>query len=79
MTSEQLRILGDRMDAIDDELYAAERAGNVSAQIAALRERARCWREWAEHVKKAGRDNAGAILAAQRDENNALQLEAGAR
>ena len=79
MTSEQLRILGDQMDKLDDELYTAQRAGHVSAQVAALRERARCWREWAAHLEKAGRDSYGAILAAQRDETHALQLEGGAR
>lgn len=79
MTSEQLRILGDRMDVLDDELYAAERAGNVSAQIAALRERARCWREWGEHQKAAGRESYGAELAAMRDETHAFQLEGGAQ
>lgn len=77
--NEQLRILGDRMDELDTELYAAERAGNVSAQIATLRERARCWREWGEHLTKSGRDNVGAILSAQRDEASAFALEGGAR
>lgn len=77
MSSEQLRILGDRMDELDTELYEAERAGDVSRQIAALRERGRCWREWGEHLTKSGRDNVGAILSAQRDETTAQQLEDG--
>lgn len=79
MTDEQLRILGDAMDRLDTELYAAERADNVSAQIATLRERARCWREWGELLEKAGKDNYGAILAALRDETHAQQLEGGVR
>jgi hypothetical protein len=76
--NDQLRILADRMDELDDELYAAERAGNVSAQIAALRERARCWREWGEHLKANGRDHSGSELAAMRDESTADRLAGGA-
>lgn len=77
--NEQLRILGDRMDELDTELYAAEQAGNTSQQIAVLRERGRCWREWAAHLEKSGRDNVGAVLSAQRDEASAFALESGAR
>lgn len=78
MTGEQLRILGDRMDEIDTELYTAERAGDEPRQIAGLRERARCWREWADHLEKSGRESYGAILAAQRDDTSADRLAGGA-
>jgi len=79
MTDKKMQEMAERLNQLDDELHAAERAGNVSAQIAALRERARCWREWAEHLAKAGRDNHAAVLSAMRDEITAGQLEAGAR
>lgn len=70
--------LSERMDKLDDEIWAAEKAGNKSAQIVGLRERARAWRKYGEILEKAGRDSVAASLSAQRDENTAFQLEGGA-
>jgi hypothetical protein len=56
----------------------AERAGNISAQVACYRERARAWRRYAALLEAAGRDGSGAVMAAQRDENRARELERGA-
>jgi hypothetical protein len=71
--------LTERMDGIDLELDEAERAGRIPEQIALLRERARAWREYGALLRKAGKENTGAELAALRDESNAAQLEGGAR
>jgi hypothetical protein len=71
----ELRTLSGRMDRLDDELVAAERAGNASERIALLRERARAWRAYSTLLGQAGRDSVGATLAAMRDETTALQLE----
>lgn len=79
MNAEQLAILGDAMDALDDELIAAEKSGHVSAQIATLRERARVWRDYGRLLEAAGSDSHGAELAALRDEANAHQLESDPR
>jgi hypothetical protein len=49
----------------------------LSAQIVALCERARSWREYGTLLERAGRDNIGAILSAQRDETTAHHMEGG--
>ncbi|WP_445186777.1 hypothetical protein ACTXG6_06080 [Pseudonocardia sp. Cha107L01] len=78
MNHDEMRILGDRMDELDIELFEAQKAGNTSAQIVALRERAHAWREWGQLLDKAGRESHGAELAAQRDEITAAELAGGA-
>jgi hypothetical protein len=72
MTAADFWTLAGRMDRLDDELTAAERAGNVAERIALLRERARAWREYGRLLDKAGRDASGAILGAMRDETSAF-------
>lgn len=78
MSPEALRLLGDRMDALDDELIQAEKAGDLSRRIATLREKAQVWREYGELVRSSGGDPLGAELAARRDLTTARQLQAGA-
>jgi hypothetical protein len=78
MSEDEVALLGDAMDRIDLELVAAERAGDVKTQIDMLRQRGMAWRAWAQMLQRNGRDSHGAILAAQRDELTADELEAGA-
>ncbi|WP_445186776.1 hypothetical protein ACTXG6_06075 [Pseudonocardia sp. Cha107L01] len=69
--------MSDRMDRLDDDLWAAERAGDVGEQIKCLYSRAVGWYRFAEILRQAGRDTTTAITAARRDETTARQLEAG--
>jgi hypothetical protein len=75
----RLAILGDAMDKVDQELYAAERAGDVTTQIAALLERAVCWESYADLCRELGTGELlGAQLSARRDRTTALNLQAQA-
>jgi hypothetical protein len=75
-TKEMVRV-AQKLNELDDALGAAQRVGNVSEQVALLRERGRVWRGYAVLLEQSGRDSVGATLAALRDETNALQLEGG--
>jgi len=46
VNADELRILGDRMDVVDLELFEAVRVGNRSARIVALEESAQLWRAY---------------------------------
>jgi hypothetical protein len=76
--NQELKKLSDEMDRLDDELFAAEKAGNISEQIALLYQRARGWYQFGELQRTAGRDWHTAIISAQRDETSARQLQDGA-
>lgn len=67
--------LDDAMSAVDLELFEAERAGNRSAQIVALFDRAAIWEKYARLLTSAGEDAVGAVLSGQRDRTNALRLQ----
>lgn len=73
--NKELTRLSNRMDQLDDLLWAAERASNKPDQIKALRERSALWFRYAEIERTAGRDHVPATSAAQRDEVTADQLE----
>jgi hypothetical protein len=79
MTAEEMTEIAARLNALDDELGAAEQQGTVSAQVAILRERSRVWRWWADRLLADGREAHPAILASQRDAISADRLEGGAR
>ncbi|HEX4358876.1 MAG TPA: hypothetical protein VH141_15195 [Pseudonocardia sp.] len=69
-----LRLLTDEMDKADTALWDAERDGNTSARIVALRERAALWVKYGELLTSVGAESTGAALAAQRDLTTAHQL-----
>lgn len=73
-----LTLLTDEMDAADSEVWAAEKAGDTTAHIVALRERSLLWRKYAELLTSIGAESHGAVLAAQRDLTTAQQLADGA-
>lgn len=66
--------LDDAMNKVDLELFEAEKSGNLSGQIVALRERAELWRRYGALLRKANREDTGAELSAQRDLNTAHEL-----
>lgn len=66
--------IAEAMHIADVELLEAEREGNVSGQITALRERAQLWRQYAAYLAAAGVENYPAILSAQRDDISAATL-----
>lgn len=73
---EMVRVAAE-LNELDDQLTAAERAGNVSEQVAVLRARSRVWRRWADHLERAGRENHPAVLASMRDAISADRLAEG--
>lgn len=78
MTAEEMTRIAARLNELDDQLHAAERADNVSDQVAVLRERSRVWRSWADMLDQTGREAYPAILASQRDATSADRLAGGA-
>ncbi|WP_445184565.1 hypothetical protein ACTXG6_40335 [Pseudonocardia sp. Cha107L01] len=79
MTNEDEMVrVAAKLNELDDQLSAAEIAGNVSEQVAVLRERAGVWRSWANRLLADGREATPAILASQRDEASADRLAGGA-
>jgi septal ring factor EnvC (AmiA/AmiB activator) len=70
--------VAEKLNALDDQLSAAERQGNVSEQVAVLRERSQVWRSWADRLLADGREAYPAILASQRDATSADRLAGGA-
>jgi septal ring factor EnvC (AmiA/AmiB activator) len=74
MTDDELLRIAAELNDLDDELAAFERAENVSGQVTVLRQRARVWRRWADHLEQSGRDNHPAVLAAMRDTISADRL-----
>lgn len=78
MNPDAFHLLTELMDQVDDELWAAEKADDVTGQIVALRERAKLWRQYGAMLQAAGADNVGAELSAQRDEISADNLARGA-
>lgn len=70
--------LGTQMDRVDLELFDAEKADNVSAQIVALRERAELWRQYGKLLEQAGAESYAAQLSARRDDTSADALTRGA-
>ena len=78
MTDEEMVRIAAALNDLDDQLWAAEKADNVSEQVAVLRERARVWRRWADHLEQSGRDNYPAVLSAMRDDISADRLAEGA-
>jgi hypothetical protein len=77
VSAAELELLTTRMDAVDVALYTAEVSGNVAEQIVQLRLRAAAWRDYGVLLVAAGKDGAGAVLAAMRDERRAAELEEG--
>jgi septal ring factor EnvC (AmiA/AmiB activator) len=78
VTAEEMTRIAAKLNELDDALHAAERADNLSAQVAALRERSRVWRSWADMLDQTGREAYPAILASQRDATSADRLAGGA-
>jgi hypothetical protein len=76
--SSEMKKVAAKLNALDDELGAAERAGTVSAQVAILRERSRVWQAWADRLLADNREATPAVLAAQRDAISADRLAGGA-
>jgi hypothetical protein len=74
---EYSRRFGDQLARLNEEIYRAELAGNVSARVALLRERAQVWQQLAQTLSATGRDDVGARLAAQRDLVKANRLSTG--
>lgn len=70
-----LNVLADAMDVADQELYAAERAGDTTVRITTLLERARLWREYGELLEAAGREAWTAYGCSRRDHAEALKLQ----
>lgn len=77
MTDDEMVRIAAKLNELDDQLHAAERAGNVSDQVAVLRERSRVWRSWADQLLASGREAYPAMLAAQRDTASADRLADG--
>jgi hypothetical protein len=77
MTAEETRRFSEQLARLDEELYAAELAGNLSERVALLRERAGVWTALAEVLARSGRDDVAARLAALRDQINADRLAIG--
>jgi septal ring factor EnvC (AmiA/AmiB activator) len=73
-SSEEMVRIAAKLNALDDQLSAAERADNLSDQVAVLRERSRIWRAWADMLEQTGREAHPAILASQRDAISADRL-----
>lgn len=78
MTREEMSRIADKLDQLDDQLHAAERADNISDQVAVLRERSRVWQAWADMLTQTGREAYPAVLASQRDATSADRLAGGA-
>lgn len=78
MTSEEMTRVAAQLNELDDQLWAAERADNVSEQVAVLRERSRIWRSWADRLEETGRESHPAVLASMRDATSADRLAGGA-
>jgi septal ring factor EnvC (AmiA/AmiB activator) len=78
MTDEEMLRIAATLNELDDQLSAAERADNLSDQVAVLRERSRVWRSWADLLEQTGREAHPAILASQRDAISADRLAGGA-
>lgn len=74
MNADELMILGDKMDAVDLDLHAAEVSRDTKKRIELLHRRARIWRDYRRMLVRDGRDWSGAELAAQRDECTAYSL-----
>ena len=62
----ELSLLTDAMDEIDVALIAAEKAGDVTARILALRESVHLWRRYASLLDAAGRQRRDPGRAARR-------------
>lgn len=76
--SEEMKKIAAKLNELDDQLSAAERQGNLSAQVAVLRERSQVWRAWADRLLADNREAHPAILASQRDAISADRLAGGA-
>lgn len=75
MIPEELDRLAGRLDALDVEVFEAEKRRDTQGKVRALRKRARTWRMWAALLKQGGRDNSYALNAAGRDEADARELD----
>lgn len=69
---------GEQLDALDESIYLAEKADNVSERVALLRERSQLWMQLAAELREAGRDDVAARLAGQSDLWSASRLSRGA-
>lgn len=78
MTAEEMTRIAAELNDLDDRLSAAERADNLTDQVAVLIERSRVWRRWADHLEQAGREAHPAVLASMRDAIAADKLAGGA-
>jgi septal ring factor EnvC (AmiA/AmiB activator) len=78
MSDDEMLRIAATLNDLDDQLWAAERADNVTEQVAVLRERSRVWRSWADQLLASGREAHPAILASQRDAISADRLAGGA-
>lgn len=68
---------GLKLDKLDDAIYLAEIAGNLSERVTLLRERSQLWYALAKELRDGGKDATGASLAGQRDLYNANRLASG--
>lgn len=77
MSADESASVADRLAALDLELFAAEKADDVTGQVVALRSRSRVWREWADILESSGRESWPAIISSQRDAISADRLASG--
>jgi hypothetical protein len=65
---------GERLDALDEAIFLAEKSGNLGERITLLRERSSLWFELAAELRLMRKDATGASLGGQRDLANASML-----
>jgi hypothetical protein len=74
---EEMVRVAEQLNALDDQLWAAERADHVSEQVAVLRQRSRVWKARADRLEQSGHENHPAVLASMRDAISARCVSRG--
>lgn len=72
----RLDALAERMNVCDVELAAAERRGDVTAQIALYFERSTLWKSYSDVLTEGGKEAHTALFCARTDRRAALTLQA---